>query len=144
MWDASGAVISGANVSVRKKGGTWATVIANAKPTYKIVAGWRRLVRKVARVVREMPLWRLQSIGAEQLNFLYENQGDVGVIHLLPGIANDAILFARVIDAPDGFRRIVGDQQGSVGRNGNKDARVDHDAVRHLSGAGLISRKRLA
>jgi len=34
-----------------------------------------------------MPLWRLQRIGAEQLNFLYENQGDGGVIHLLPGIA---------------------------------------------------------
>jgi hypothetical protein len=31
------------DLSVRKKGGTWATVIANAKPTYKIVAGWRRL-----------------------------------------------------------------------------------------------------
>jgi hypothetical protein len=51
------------------------------------LAGWRRLVRKVARVVREMPLWRLQRIGAEQLNFLYENHGDGGVIQLLPGIA---------------------------------------------------------
>jgi hypothetical protein len=30
------------------------------------LAGWRRLVRKVARVVREMPLWRLHRIGAEQ------------------------------------------------------------------------------
>src|SRR5581483_11853712 len=28
-------------------------------------AKWRRLVRKVALVVREMPLWRLQRIGAE-------------------------------------------------------------------------------
>jgi hypothetical protein len=35
----------------------------------------------------KMPLWRWQRIGAEQLNFQYENQGDVGVIHLLPGIA---------------------------------------------------------
>jgi len=50
-------------------------------------AKWRRLVRKVALVVREMPLWRLQRIGAEHLNFLYENQGDSGVIQLLPGIA---------------------------------------------------------
>jgi hypothetical protein len=48
------------------------------------LAGWRRLVRKVARVVREMPFWRLQRIGAE-LNFLYEHQGDGGVIQLLPG-----------------------------------------------------------
>src|SRR5215471_16519111 len=29
--------------------------------------GWRRLVRRVARVVRQMPLWRLQRIGKEQL-----------------------------------------------------------------------------
>jgi 5-methylcytosine-specific restriction endonuclease McrA len=51
------------------------------------LAGWRRLVRKVERILREMPLWRLQRIGAEQLNFLYENRGDGGVVHLLPGIA---------------------------------------------------------
>lgn len=34
-----------------------------------------------------MPLWRLQRIGAEQLNFPYENRGEGGVIQLLPGIA---------------------------------------------------------
>jgi hypothetical protein len=34
-----------------------------------------------------MPLWRLQRIGTEQLNFLYEKKGDGGVIQLLPGIA---------------------------------------------------------
>jgi 5-methylcytosine-specific restriction endonuclease McrA len=51
------------------------------------LAGWRRLVRTVARVVREMPLWRLQRIGVEQLNFLYENRVNGAVIHLLPGIA---------------------------------------------------------
>jgi len=51
------------------------------------LVGWRQLVRKVARVVREMPLRRLQRIGAEQLNFLYEKKGDGGVIQLLPGIA---------------------------------------------------------
>ena len=50
-------------------------------------AGWRGLVRKAARIVREMPLWRLQRIGKEQLSFLYENQGDGRVIHLRPGVA---------------------------------------------------------
>jgi hypothetical protein len=50
-------------------------------------AGWRLLVRRVSRVVREMPLWRLQRIGKEQLNFLYENQGDGHGIQLRPGIA---------------------------------------------------------
>jgi hypothetical protein len=47
--------------------------------------GWRRLVGKVGRVVREMPLWRLQRIGSEQLNFLYEKHGDGQTICLLPG-----------------------------------------------------------
>jgi len=50
-------------------------------------AGWQRLVRKAARIVREMPLWRLQRIGTEQLNFLYENQGDGRSIELRPGVA---------------------------------------------------------
>lgn len=50
-------------------------------------AGWRRLVGKVARVVKEMPLWRLQRIGREQLDFLYGNQGDGSVIQLRPGVA---------------------------------------------------------
>ena len=36
------------------------------------------------------------------------------------------------------------DRHGSVGCDGNEDARVDHGAVRHLVGAGLIGRKRLA
>jgi hypothetical protein len=45
-----------------------------------------RLVRKAARVVREMPLWRLQRIGSEQLNFLYDNQGDGRVVQLRPGV----------------------------------------------------------
>ena len=50
-------------------------------------AGWKRLVRKVAGVVRLMPLWRLQRIGKEELKFLYENQGDGGMIRLQPGVA---------------------------------------------------------
>jgi 5-methylcytosine-specific restriction endonuclease McrA len=50
-------------------------------------AGWSRLVRNVARVVREMPLWRLQRIGGEELDLLYEHQGDGRTIVLRPGVA---------------------------------------------------------
>jgi hypothetical protein len=50
-------------------------------------AGWHRLVRKVARVVREMPLWRLQRIGKEPFDFLYEHRGDGRAIQLRPGVA---------------------------------------------------------
>lgn len=50
-------------------------------------AGWRQLVRKVARVVRVMPLWKLQRIGKEHLDFLYANQGEGTIIRLQPGVA---------------------------------------------------------
>ena len=36
---------------------------------------WARLVNKVAKVVREMPLWRLQVIGNQPLEFLYRRVG---------------------------------------------------------------------
>jgi hypothetical protein len=39
------------------------------------------------RVVREMPLWRLQRIGREEFTFLYEHQGDGHVIRLQTGVA---------------------------------------------------------
>ncbi len=32
---------------------------------------WRRLVRKVESVVKVMPLWKLQTVGNEKLDFLY-------------------------------------------------------------------------
>ncbi len=50
-------------------------------------AGWRRLVQRAARVVREMPLWRLQRIGKEEFTFLYEHHGDGRTIRLRPGMA---------------------------------------------------------
>ena len=36
---------------------------------------WKRLVREVAEVVRIMPLWKLQTVGREHLDFLYANTG---------------------------------------------------------------------
>jgi len=34
-----------------------------------------KLVREVAEVVRIMPLWKLQTVGREHLDFLYANTG---------------------------------------------------------------------
>jgi 5-methylcytosine-specific restriction endonuclease McrA len=48
---------------------------------------WRRLVRKVAGVVRIMPLWKLQTVGQERLDFLYANRGEGDTITLRPGVA---------------------------------------------------------
>jgi hypothetical protein len=41
----------------------------------------------VARIVRIMPLWKLQTVGREQLDFLYENTGTGKTIELKPGVA---------------------------------------------------------
>src|SRR5207249_557923 len=48
---------------------------------------WRGLVRRVAGVVRVMPLWKLQTIGPERLDFLYENTETGKAIELRPGVA---------------------------------------------------------
>lgn len=50
-------------------------------------AAWRALVRRVDRVVRQMPLWKLQTVGTERLDFLYDNVGGGTSIELKPGVA---------------------------------------------------------
>ena len=44
-------------------------------------------MRQVAGVVRVMPLWKLQTIGQERLEFLYENTGAGKTIELRSGVA---------------------------------------------------------
>jgi hypothetical protein len=48
---------------------------------------WKRLVRDVAAVVRVMPLWKLQTVSEQQLDFLYENSGTGRMIELRRGVA---------------------------------------------------------
>lgn len=49
---------------------------------------WKRLVQKVERVVRGMPLWKLQTLGKEKLDFLYpDTRSDNRSIELRPGVA---------------------------------------------------------
>jgi 5-methylcytosine-specific restriction endonuclease McrA len=48
---------------------------------------WKSLVNKVDRVVREMPLWKLQTMGEERLEFLYPNSDHGDRITLNPGVA---------------------------------------------------------
>ena len=51
--------------------------------------GWEGLLGRVEQTVRVMPLWKLQTVGAERLEFLYENrEGDnPREIVLKPGVA---------------------------------------------------------
>jgi 5-methylcytosine-specific restriction endonuclease McrA len=47
----------------------------------------KAIVHEVATVVRIMPLWKLQTIGQERLDFLYENVGKDKTIELRAGVA---------------------------------------------------------
>lgn len=49
------------------------------------VSAWRSLVEKVDRVIRDMPLWKLQIVGSAPLEFLYNNKGQGNSIELKPG-----------------------------------------------------------
>jgi len=48
---------------------------------------WPRLVRDVGRLLDQMPLWKLQLVGKERLDFLYEERLVVRGIVLRPGVA---------------------------------------------------------
>ena len=53
----------------------------------KQAALWKRLCRKVSGVVREMPLPRLQTVGRDRLEFLYEITDSGETIKLQRGVA---------------------------------------------------------
>jgi len=48
---------------------------------------WTNLVGEVDQVVRVMPLWKLQTVGNERLDFLYDNLDRGRTITLKPGVA---------------------------------------------------------
>lgn len=50
-------------------------------------SAWRGLVGRVKRTVEVMPLWKLQTVGSDQLEFLYPNVGSGNAIVLKPGVA---------------------------------------------------------
>lgn len=54
---------------------------------FKQVGPWSALVTEVDDVVRTMPLWKLQTVGDERLEFLYENLDRGRQITLKPGVA---------------------------------------------------------
>lgn len=48
---------------------------------------WRRTVTKLTAQVRKMPLWKLQTVGDNRLDFLYDNAGRGSSITLKAGVA---------------------------------------------------------
>lgn len=49
---------------------------------------WNRLVGRVDQVVKVMPLWKLQTVGAERLSFLYDNLDKGDSVTLKVGVAS--------------------------------------------------------
>jgi len=50
-------------------------------------ANWSRVMRQVSMVVQVMPLWKLQTVGKERLDLLYENADRGRTIELHSGVA---------------------------------------------------------
>ncbi len=48
---------------------------------------WEALVGSTAKTIREMPLWKLQTVAGKKLSLLYENVGRGSQVNLLPGVA---------------------------------------------------------
>jgi hypothetical protein len=58
---------------------------------------WNRLVGHVDRIVRLMPLWRLQTVSGQPVEFLYANVGSGPIIELFPGVASCFRAFYQLI-----------------------------------------------
>lgn len=53
----------------------------------KDIKEWTTLVSKVAQTIEKMPLWKLQTMGRQEVPFLYENLKKGNRITLRPGVA---------------------------------------------------------
>jgi 5-methylcytosine-specific restriction endonuclease McrA len=58
---------------------------------------WDRLVAAIDQVVRVMPLWKLQTIGGQTVDFLYANKGSGAAIELKPGVVYCFRLFYPLV-----------------------------------------------
>jgi hypothetical protein len=68
--------------------------LARAKQKTK---AWCKLVEKVETIIKVMPLWKLQTIGREEVPFLYENTKFGNAIKLLPNVAYHFRIFHELI-----------------------------------------------
>ncbi len=47
---------------------------------------WGPAIRKASKIIKEMPLWKLQTLRRQKVTFLYNEQMNDGGINLLPGV----------------------------------------------------------
>jgi len=63
--------------------GAYEDSLANLRRDERV---WKRTVTQVAAQVRKMPLWKLQTVGTQKLDFLYDNTGRTSSITLKRGV----------------------------------------------------------
>jgi len=49
---------------------------------------WKVALRHIGRTIKDMPLWKLQTVGRSSIEFLYKNEPGADRITLLPGVAS--------------------------------------------------------
>ena len=101
-------------------------------PLARASSAWNGLVRRVARTVEQMPLWKLQVLGSDADEFLYRRSEYVdGTIRLLPGVpAAFRMLYGLVLDA------VRGAWVRQINRiSANRPVLADSDLVSFLFGS---------
>ncbi len=107
---------SGADILLQNTGQQARVVnlVSDLRGTYTTLppsddAAYRRLVAEVAATVRVMPLWKLQMVGREVVDFLYPNASSGKSITLRPGVAFCFRRFHGLVRrlAQDGWIRFV-------------------------------------
>ena len=64
---------------------------------------WRQVRNTVEVTVKRMPLWKLQTVGSERLDFLYENMDSGAHVLLKPGVAYCfRVFYPMVVDMIEG------------------------------------------
>lgn len=60
-------------------------------------AAWLQAVRRVARTIEQMPLWKLQTVATGPHEFLYRNRPGAKEIELLPGVCQHFRAFHSLV-----------------------------------------------
>jgi len=96
------------------------------------------LVSRVAGIVRVMPLWKLQTLGGQVVDFLYPNAGTGHAITLRPGVAFCFRRFHGIVYrlAQDGWIRLIRERKQNAALLGEK---IDLGAFLFGSGRADLS-----
>ena len=98
-WPQAAPFVAGGHTQVLSQNtGRQAAVVRELAGRYDVCQGslaelernpadWGQVRHTVEHTVKKMPLWKLQTVGSERLDFLYENVDSGRVVRLEPGVA---------------------------------------------------------